>query len=221
MKRLTPIISLFLWASIASAQDSTFVEMGINATPFVNQYLDFGSGNGEFSSPYMITYEQKFGRLGSRVGLGIVANNRNDMPINGKPTEPEFHESSNKLDARWGAVLYKHLSKHWDLKYGIDAVFTLDKDKNWTVVKNVFGEEVTNTNSLITWQGGLAPFLFVQFHFTDHFSIATELIGRATYGEIVTKVHSSEFPEFATRQESRTMNFNIAPPIALYFIFRL
>ncbi len=220
MKHLSTFLLFVLLVNKSFAQDSTFVELGINATPFVNQYLDFGSGDGEFSSPYMITYERKFGKLGSRVGLGVIANNSNDKPINGKPTEPEFHRSAMQLDARLGAVLYKSLSNRWNLKYGMDAVVTVNNNKNWTVVRNVFGELVINTNSINEWQGGLAPFLFVQFHITKHFSIATELIGRATYGEIVTKVHSSEFPEFATRQESTTMNFNIAAPTALYLIFR-
>lgn len=205
---------------IASAQDSTFKELGLNATPFINQYLDFGSGNGEFSSPYMITYEQKFGKLGSRIGLGIISRNKNDKPTNDNLTEPEFHTNTLSLDARLGAVLYKNLSNRWDLKYGLDGTISLDNNKNWTVVKNVFGQEVTNTNSIMDWQSGLAPFVFVQFHVTKHFSLATELIGTATYGERVTKVQSSEFPEFDTRQESTSINFNIAPPTALYFIFR-
>lgn len=220
MRSIYLILPLFFLVQFSFAQDSTFKELGLNATPFVNQYLDFGSGNGEFSSPYMITYEQKFGKLGGRIGLGLVSKNTSDKPTNDEPSEPTFNQNNTSLDARLGAVLYMNLSNRWSLKYGIDALIELDRNKNWTVVRNLFGQEVTNTNSVNQWNSGIAPFVFVQFHITKQFSLATELLGNATYGEKITKTESSEFPDFNTRQETTEFKFNIAPPTALYFIFR-
>lgn len=219
--QVTFILIIFFTFGVLNAQDSTFKEIGLNATPFVNQYLDFGSGNGEFSSPYMITYEQRFGRLGSRVGVGLVGNNNMDKPVNGVPTEPVFHQNDLSFDARWGVLMYKEISKKWNLKYGLDAIVSIDNNKNWTEVKNVFGDLVTNTNSQVIYETGLSPFVFVQFQISDHFSIGTELVGRAARFENITKVQSSEFPQFDSRQESTGTSFSIAPPTALYFIFRI
>ncbi len=221
MKFLATVITIFTLSTLSTvAQDSTFKEIGLNATPFVNQYLDFGSGNGEFSSPYMITYEQRFGKLGSRVGFGLVSDQSAQKPVNGKETDPEFRESSFQMDARLGVVLYKKLSRRWDLKYGVDAIVNINNSKNWTEVVNFFGDVVTNTNSTQEWNTGFSPFVFAQFHISDHFSLGTELIGVATYGETVTKVQSSEFPQFDTRQENTANHFSIRPPTALFFIFR-
>jgi hypothetical protein len=221
MKLRSAFLFIFtLKAFCVSAQDTTFKELGLNATPFVNQYLDFGSGNGEFSSPYMITYEQRFGKLGSRIGFGVFANQTAEKPVNGKETDPEFRISTLQLDARWGAVMYKKLSRRWDLKYGLDATVSIDNSKNWTEVLNLFGDVVTNTNSVDEWSAGFSPFVFAQFHISDHFSLGTELVGIAAYGETITKVQSSEFPQFDTRQENTFNRFSIQPPTALFFIFR-
>ncbi|MBX7050720.1 MAG: hypothetical protein K1X54_01650 [Flavobacteriales bacterium] len=204
----------------AIAQDTTFHEIGLNATPFVNQYLNLGAGTNFVASPYMLTYEYRFGCMGGRFGIGATATKNTTNPVNDKPTEPALHSTSNTMNLRLGVVLYKDLSKRWSLKYGVDGVFSQSATKNWTVVSDLFGQEITSTTSNKNWRAGGAPFIFAQWHITDHFSLGTEVMAVVTVGNDVTKVTNTAFPEFDTSQKSSSVNFTIDPPTALFFIFR-
>jgi hypothetical protein len=203
------------------SRDSSFFEIGLNATAFVNQYLDFGSGNGEFSSPFILTLERRFGKAGIRMGLAADGARDKQEPENGQPTSPVFNIAELQLNARAGVVLYQNLSPRWDLKYGCDIAFGYDNRKNWTEVTNFFGQIVKNTNTDLVWNLGLNPYLFAQFHLNEKFSLGTELIMNLSYTQSVEKIQSSEFPQFDVRQESNGMRYSINPPIALFFIFRI
>lgn len=222
MKKFVVRLIAFLWIvpAGASAQDTTFHEIGLNATPFVNQYLNLGAGSNFVSSPYMVTYEHRFGCIGGRFGIGATATKSTDNPVNDKPTEPALHNNTSTLNLRLGAVLYKDLSKRWSLKYGVDGVFSRGSSKSWTVVSDLFGQEIKSTTSNMNWRVGAAPFIFAQWHVTDHFSLGTEILATLTFGEDVDKVTNTAFPEFDTSQKSSSVNFSIDPPTALFFIFR-
>lgn len=218
------ILVLFVLMKIQSlaqsATDSSFSEIGLNATAFVNQYLDFGSGNGEFVSPYIITYERRFGKMGVRIGLGMDGDRSEAKPENGDPNQPSLFTSSFESNVRTGVVFYKNISRRWDLKYGADVIFGMNKNKSWTEVNNLFGEPVKNTTTFRSAQIGLTPFVFIQFHLSEKFSLGTEMLFNVIGSEDVTKQESTEFPEFNSRQETTRLSYNTTPPIALFFIFR-
>ena len=222
MRSLTLILIFsFLAGSLIGQSDSTFREVGLNATPFVNQYLDLGSGDGESSSPYMITLEQRFKKKGARAGFGVATSNSTVHPDDDF-TEPEFSSHSLALDVRCGWVLYKELSKRWSLKYGVDAIFSYDGSNNTTTSPpDLFGNRATVKLKSITAQPGISPFLFAQFHITPHFSIGTELLARAAYFEIKHSEENSQFPEFSDSEKTTGTTFSIQAPTALFFIFRL
>ena len=222
MKKSTVIVIAIslLTQAMCLAQDTTFKEIGLNATPFANQYFNLGAGDNFISSPYMLTYEQRFGMYGGRFGVGATASRSTDNPVNDKPTEPSLHFSSSSMNLRLGVVRYKDLSKRWSLKYGVDAVFAQEATKSWTIVSDLFGQEIISTTSSNNWNAGCSPFFFAQWHVTEHFSLGTEILATLTYGSNTDKVINTAFPEFDTSQKSTAINFNIEPPTALFFLFR-
>jgi hypothetical protein len=201
--------------------DSCFFEIGLNATAFVNQYLNFGNDTGILSSPYMLTLEKRMGGFGIRGGFGMDGLRDQQDPPNGSPTSPDLNISRLSLNVRSGLVFYQPLSNRWDLKYGCDIAYAYNSDKNWTEVTNFFGEKVRNTNHDLEWSLGLNPFIFAQFHLSRKFSLATELLLDISYRQLVEKTESTEFPEFDTRQETIGFRYQLKPPVALFFIFRI
>lgn len=218
------IIALCIHIPAAGQKDSVnikFTELGFNATAFVNQYLDFGDDSGELTSPYILTFEKRLGRFGFRTGIGIDGNRDKEEPENGLNTSPTLNIAEIQLNLRAGWVNYINLSRRWDLKWGADLAFGYDDSRNWTEVTNFFGEHVKNTNTQLTWNFGINPFVFAQFHLADRFSLGTEVLLDLSYRESVVKTQSTEFPEFDVRQESSGIRYVIKPPVALFFIFRI
>jgi hypothetical protein len=225
MKHLPLIICIFSFCQSAFGQSDSsrhkFTELGLNATAFVNQYLDFGDDINELTSPYILTYERRLGKYGFRAGIGIDGKRDIEEPENGLSTAPTLNITEVNLNLRSGWVNYISLSRRWDLKWGTDLTFGYNNNKNWTEVTNLFGDRVTSTNSDLTWDVGVNPFIFAQFHLSERFSLATELLLDISYRQSVTKTQSTEFPEFDVRQESSGIRYIINPPIALFFIFRI
>jgi hypothetical protein len=214
-------ILVFDTAQSQQQADSARMELGLNATAFVNQYLDLGSGNGEFSSPYIFTFEHRPGKYGYRIGIGLDGDHNNNSPENDDPNVPDLHTASTILNTRAGLVCYKNLSRRWDLKYGCDIIYGFDRNKSWTEVVNLFGTKVTTTNSTVSWNAGIEPYLFAQFHLTNHFSVGTELLFVTDYKHTMIRSESTEFSQFNTHQESTSIRYHINPPLALFFIFRI
>lgn len=213
-------VLILFFPLLGKSQDTTFHEIGFNATPFMNQYLNLGAGSTFVSSPYIITYERRFGRFGARFGAGATISQSQENPVNDKPTEPTFHFNNTSLDLRLGCVLYKSLSKRWSLKYGMDLTYGNASSKNWTEVNDLFGGVIKTTNEDLSWNTGISPFIFAQWHITEHFSIGTELTASLKSSFTELKTTNSQFSDFDTTQKSSSTSFTIHPPTALFFIFR-
>lgn len=204
----------------SNAQESdTFFEIGLNATPFVSQYLDFNSDNNDVISPYMITAEQRLNRIGFRVGLGVIATNRLEQPDDDN-TEPKVRFKSTVLAARGGMVLYKDISKRFSMKYGADLYFMRNSDIRKTTTIGFFGNEEVSTITSSLNEFGLSPFLFLQLHITPNFSLGTELLAKFSYSEGLQKEENTQFPDFDDLQKTKTGGFRIDAPTSLFFILR-
>jgi hypothetical protein len=220
MKRLSLLI-LFLSAGLCKIQgqsDSSFHEIGLNATYFIEQFSP-GSFRNNLISPYMLTYERRFGSLGIRAGLGYNARTRLDLPddSNGQTT---FQLDSLQAFSRVGLVFYKNPHKRWSVKYGIDATFGRISRRSITTLKDLFGNDVTTKIGDRANQAGLSPFLMIQFHMNSHFSFATEIL---LNGILIRNVHfesNDQFPDFDVNRVSLNTSFTITPPANLYFIYR-
>ncbi|MFM9984229.1 MAG: hypothetical protein ACKVOK_03305 [Flavobacteriales bacterium] len=204
----------------AKAQESnSFFEIGLNATPFVSQYLDFNSDDNDIISPYMLTAERRLDRIGFRLGLGVVSTNRLEQPDDDN-TEPKIRFKSTVLAARGGLVLYKDISKRFSLKYGADLYFMRDGNVSETTTVGFFGNEEVSTVTSAFNEYGLSPFLFLQLHVTPNFSLGTELLAKFSYSEGVEKEENTQFPEFNDEQKTKTGGFRIDAPTSLFFILR-
>ncbi|MFN0032768.1 MAG: hypothetical protein ACKVOR_11465 [Flavobacteriales bacterium] len=220
MRIITTLICVcVLINNVRAQEDNSFHELGLNATPFINQYLDFGDDDDELISPFTLTYERRFGIWGMRFGMGLLSST-DLQKADDDQTEPSIRFSNTTMAARAGAVRYIELSKKFSLKYGMDAFFIYDTEKSVTTVNTLFGNEQKTTISTLTWESGLSPFLFVQFHLTNNFSLGTELLGKASYISTVEKEEDSQFPDFNDRQETVGNRFTISAPTSLFFILR-
>lgn len=218
-KVLFLIVCLAAFGSSKAQESTSFYEIGLNATPFVSQYLDFNSDDNDLVSPYILTAEKRVNRFGLRAGLGIISTNRLLQPDDDS-TEPKVHFRSLTLAGRVGLVLYKDVSKRFSLKYGFDGYFMRDSEVRETTTIGFFGEEQTTKITAATNEVGLSPFLFLQLHITPNFSMGTELLGKLSYAEGIEKEENSQFPEFNDEQKTKTGGFRIDAPTSLFFILR-
>jgi hypothetical protein len=220
MKKLSLLI-FFVSASLfkmSGQSDSAFNEIGVNATYFIQQFAP-GTFRNNFISPYMVTYEHRFGSLGVRAGLGYNVMTRLDLPddSNGQTT---FKLDSVQIMGRVGIVFYKNPHKRWSVKYGVDGTIGRISHRSVTTSKDLFGNDITSKVGDRANQIGLSPFLMIQFHLNQHFSFATEIL---LNGAITRNVHfesNDQFPDFDVNRQSINSSFNITPPANLYFIYR-
>jgi hypothetical protein len=221
MKPLLAILLIMLGCNTAAiAQDTLrFTEVGLNATPFVVQYLSFGNNDAPVTSPYILTGEKRCGKFGGRIGLGIISVNDLEKADDDN-TRPAIKTNELTLAIRAGAIAYKNLSHKFSLKYGVDAFFQYDLERSTTSTTGLFGETQKVVISEYTYETGLSPFLFVQFHITPQFSIGTEALGRISMVNNVTKEENSQFPDFNDRQETVGTRFAISAPTSLFLILR-
>ncbi len=220
---MKPLFSFILFVATslsAIAQTAvSFNEIGLNATPFINQYLDFNKDSNDVLSPYMISYEHRFNKLGFRVGLGLFSSDDLHQPDDDN-TEPSIRNTTTNFSIRTGAVFYKDITQKFSLKYGLDAFFKYNLDKSVTSTTDLFGAKQIVSISDLSYEVGLSPFVFIQFHLSPHCSLGTELLGRLSYLRETTKEDDSKFPDFSDEQTSKGTRFSIDPPTALFFIFR-
>ncbi len=220
MKKLSLFI-LFVSTGMfkmSGQSDSAFHEIGVNATYFIQQFSP-GTFNNNFISPYMLTYEHRFGSLGVRAGLGYTARTRLDLPddSNGQTT---FQQDSAQILGRVGLVFYQNPHKRWSVKYGVDGTIGRMSNRSITTLKDLFGNDVTTKIGDRANQIGLSPFLMIQFHLNKHFSFATELLFNGVFTRNVHFESNSQFPDFDVTRTSFNTSFNITPPANLYFIYR-
>lgn len=218
-KALFLIFCLATYGSSRAQESTSFYEIGLNATPFVSQYLDFNSDDNDLISPYIITAERRMNRFGIRLGLGVVSTNRLQQPDDDN-TQPKVLFRSTVLAARGGFVLYKDLSKRFSLKYGADLYYMRDSDISETTTIGFFGNEEVSKVTSSQNEYGISPFLFLQLHITPNFSLGTELLGKLSYAQGLEKEENSQFPEFDDEQKTKTGGFRIDAPTSLFFILR-
>ncbi|MDZ4821932.1 MAG: hypothetical protein SH856_00560 [Flavobacteriales bacterium] len=205
--------------NLLSQNDSTFCEIGLNATAFVNQYLDFDNNDNDILSPYILIAEKKFGCIGLRGGLGLDTFTDKEFPDddNGNTS---LRVTETDLSARLGLVWYTDVSPRWSFRYGVDATFGYMSSKSKTVSVNLFGDEVTTLIKSDSNDAGGGPFFFAQFNLNKRVSLATEVTGYFTLVTEVSKEENSEFPQFNDEDKNQSYGFSILPPTALFITWR-
>jgi hypothetical protein len=220
MKRLSLLI-FFLSAGMfemSGQNDSVFNEIGVNATYFIQQFSP-GTFRNNFISPYMLTYEHRFGAFGVRAGLGYNAKTRMDAPDDSNG-QTSFQLDSVQVFSRVGLVFYNSPHKRWSVKYGVDLTYARIGHRSVTKVKDLFGNDIISKIGDRANQVGLSPFFMVQFHLNSHFSFATEILLNGFINRNMHFESNSQFSDFDVNRVSLNTSFNITPPANLYFIYR-
>ena len=153
MKRII-LIGLTLLGIVAlKAQSQDYDrQVGIDASKFLGQFLNFG-GSGSSFSPYYLNYRKLGETTNTRMGFGANL----DLQFNGS-------RSLSSIDFRIGKERFKDFGKKnewrafygWDFKTGIEALFN----------------NGNNNRSIIKF--GLAPVLGLQFRINERITLSTE-----------------------------------------------
>lgn len=199
-------------------KDSSFFEIGMNAATVLHSFDD---ENNRFElSPYFLTLEKSFGKVGLRSGFGLLSDQSEQLasPSNGNTN---FNIDTSSVDIRLGLVFYKNLNDKWSLKYGLDGIISNQSTSRNTVFTNTEGQESETISSLDYNGVGVAPFLFAQYHFSKNVSIGTEIGFRWLNKTITKKDVNSQFPEFNENLETTKASLSLLAPTALFLIIRL
>ncbi len=211
-------IALICSSMLVSAQkDSTFFEIGMNVVPVIKNIQNTES---KFvTSPYLLTLEKSFGKVGLRVGAGYDSDSRTELadPSNGNTN---FDNDTSSMDLRFGIVLYKNFNEKWSLKYGVDALISNQSRSSNTFFIDQTGNENETLTSLDSKGFGISPFLFAQYHVSKNFSLGTEIGFKYIGYTSVEKDENSEFPEFNTETNRESTVLSIVPPTSLFLIVR-
>ncbi len=201
------------------------VQVGVNATDFVRQYLVFNSNNLNLTtSPYDLNiklFQNKLNlapntRIGLRMGFGyLFAENSNTQ----NNSSSNFKTKTEGLNYRLGFEFQQDLSKRFTVFYGLD--YRRGKNKNLT--ENTFennGVKETSTNENSNKSRGAQIAFGVQFKITNYLNINTEALFGYVTGESSTKFTGSAFPNGRV-DAGGFRNFFFIPPafINLNFMF--
>ena len=187
-------------------------QLGINATYFFKQFLNFGnSGNLEIS-PYIVSYKV-FDRHhhGFRFGAGF-----NSTTITQNPDSISAVKSTNaSYNFRGGYEYQNALSEKWLCFFGVDGVFNYSTRK--TTTNNGF-DNVTSNELTYTYGGG--PIFGIQFNISKHVTLFTETGVYATTGEISDKSTFENNPVFNDETKTNLSSISFVLPTSLFLNIR-
>lgn len=212
-------VAIFALCSISgfTQTDSTFFEVGVNAVP-VFRSIQKENSNIEYS-PYTLTLEKKFGKIGVRAGFGYSSDSFTELAgeTNGNT---EFSVDTASMDVRLGLVFYKDFKKSFSIKYGVDGIISNQSKEYNTLFIDEIGEEREVLNTTTSKGVGVSPFIFFQYHITPNFSLGTELSVRLLSANMEEKQESTETPGFNSSTSYTNSSFSVVPPSALFLIVR-
>jgi hypothetical protein len=213
--------------SVSTIQENPkLVQVGVNASDFIRQYLVFNSNNLNLTpSPYDLNvklFQNKWNikpntRLGLRMGLGYRFNESSNTQNN---SSSDFKTREESMAYRLGFEFQQDLSKRFTVFYGLD--YRRSKGKNFTENKfnNGLGVIETSTNEQSSKTRGAQIAFGVQFKITNYLNINTEALFGYVTGESSTKFTGSAFPNGRV-DAGGTRSFVFLPPsfINLNFMF--
>lgn len=213
------IVAIFALCGISgyTQTDSSFIEVGVNAVP-VFRSIQKENSDIEYS-PYTLTLEKKFGKVGLRAGIGYSSDSFTELAgeTNGNT---EFTVDTASMDVRLGLVFYKDFKKSFSIKYGIDGIISNRSKEYNTLFIDEIGEEREVLNTTTSKGVGASPFIFFQYHVTPNFSLGTELSLRLLSANMEEKQESTETPGFNSLTSYSQTTFSVVPPSALFLIVR-
>jgi hypothetical protein len=153
-------------------------EVGLDATAFIKNILDFDDASGPAYTPtYYITYRRYIGRGALRAGIGggFSSGDREEAAeqTGSADNMTEAKYETRQLEARLGYEFYTPLARRWQLYYGADARVARGHSRSEELsVSGVTETERTFESHLSSY--GVAPLLGVRFRLTNRISLRTE-----------------------------------------------
>jgi hypothetical protein len=223
------VVLLMLSTHLLSAQDhvSPKNSVGINATGFVANYLNFG-GNVQTNNPYIFIYNRDIGPGTIRFGFDINGNITDDNRFVNNTAD--LRES--QWDARLGYSWSKEISKRFDLIYGADLIYgesnfyRKTKQNFWTQtgIQSVDNITINDTKTY-----GAGPIAGIQFNVNEKIALYTEARLYGRYQEMkqgfkyenVSEELLTQFPNNFHNNvfDSFNKDVNIYLPLDIYLIF--
>ncbi len=202
--------ALSLFAQEATEEKTKGIhEIGVNATYFVKQFLNFGESN--FSiSPYVLSYKYIKDRKALRLGMGLTLAERNEEDIDGSTSDRKTISFS--TDYRIGYEYRIPIKTKFLCFTGFDVVGSVRKNKV-EVVSPLGGS--LSANSVIDF--GVGPIFGFEYFMNDRLSLSTTsgFFFRHGITRNETKV-GGDFP-FQEKSVSTSNTLRYQIPTSLFF----
>ncbi|MBA3900052.1 MAG: hypothetical protein H0X62_07570 [Bacteroidetes bacterium] len=220
MKKLPVAVIVFLISFSLSAQETENEnhknELGIEFTTFVRSLLPYEQGLSQFPlQPFFLTYKRHFGNSALRLGAGGNLTILQDT--GGYNTQRNYTDRRHGANLRIGWEFQQLLSRKLKVYYGADIV----GGYGFSVAHHLSSQHGTPDWITTTTSFGAGPILGIQWWLTPRISFATEssfYISRINSESEFRYVNTPENNKYTLR---RTIQGNFAPPLFIYFTFRI
>ena len=216
MKTLTITLFFIALTSIAFTQDITTEELpkrtdfGINATSFVNKFLNFNDSEGDVGD-FLFTHRiYRYEKMILRMGFDIGYTN---VKIEPDDDDEEILSSIFNAKYRVGWEKQNPIAKKWTFLSGYD--FLTGFRNNTVESKNNF-DDVKSVDW--TYDIGMGPIVGFQFNINEKVGLFTESTFYLTYFINKNKITFDSDP--AEVDKSQGWNFDITLPTTLYFFVK-
>lgn len=214
---ISALACCFLHTASAQKDTTKCIEVGMNATRILTQLT---GNNGDYQNPYTFTLEGRYRKVGLRFGFGANSQSQTEEPGNDNGNA-QFNRDTSRTHYRVGLVFYKDFSPKWSIKYGLDVASYTREESSKSIIPSSDGTAPTTTTiETVYGERSFNPFLFVQYHFSKHISIGTELY--AAIGSY-TNTEKTKVEGFAPVDREKVKNgnlFAVHAPTALFLIVR-
>jgi hypothetical protein len=206
-------------SSISFCQEESLInndfrnEIGIDATMFVKQYLNFASSEYYIYSPstYLLSYKRIHNKHALRFAFNCYYEVKKDT--GGYSSNTGNTDKNRYFDARLGYEFRNHIGKRWMYYYGFDlsAGYTHRVQHN---MGTSYGtpDWIHNIKRI-----GGGPILGFQFYFNNRLSVSTEASLYILYSKDNVDFKYEDFPEQNTKELHEFTQVLFSPPIYVSF----
>lgn len=222
MKRIALYVVICLCTSALRAQTerTSRVELGLNAFRLLTPLANLSAEDRASLNPYMFTLEASTKGIGLRLGFGRDHISRSELPGNANGNA-RFDRDTTMTNFRVGLVYVHDFNEKWTFKTGVDySIASQSRSYTSFLPSNNGLEDETTTINYSYRETGFNPFFFIQYHFSKHIAIGTELYFTVSSFESSEQEVTTGFTNFDRTKEWEGNRFFVTPPTALFLIVR-
>jgi len=218
MKKIILFIWVMCFVSIINAQNTdslkiTKNEIGIDATSFIKNILDFSQNGNYYVNTYLVSYKRFFNKTAFRFGLGVNYSTKQDT--GGYNSNSNYKNENFSINTRYGVEFRQDFWGKWSFYYGADFIFGYSQ----SISHNFSSSNGTPDTKRKGFDIGGGPILGLEFYINKKLSLSTEGSLYYIYSKTDTK-YEYENPEFNKQALSETNNMNISVPISIFVKYK-